>query len=141
MVILCFNCGGQHFARDCPEPDKRWKGNGPLKGGGKGKGDEAKGKGKGATGDVHAGRSVYDFPIAEYHLAKAKGEGKGSGKKGKGKDGGTRRFWLCAGCNHTVAPPSLFPGTLNPRCPNCSCGVDETFKCECDARGAPLTLG
>ena len=45
--ILCLNCGGQHFARDCPEPDKRWNGNGKLKGEGKGKGqNETKGKRK-----------------------------------------------------------------------------------------------
>ena len=82
MVILCFNCGEQHFARDCPEPDKR-KGDGPLKGAGKGKGEAGKGddtKGKGKGPRVDPTRSIYEFPIAEYWRSF------GKGKMGKGME-------------------------------------------------------
>ena len=61
----CFNCGGAHYVKDCPEPKQEGKG--------KGKGEKAKGKGKGKGG-------------------KPKGKGKA---KGNGKDWNTvqPKYW------------------------------------------------
>eukprot|EP00439_Symbiodinium_sp_Y106_P069397 s1303_g11.t3 len=95
--IDCFNCGGDHFARDCPE--------GP-----KGKGKDGKGKSKGPVscwncgGDHVArdcpdsgkgkgkskGKSVDCFNCGGDHFARDCPEGGKSGKggKGKGKGGG-----------------------------------------------------
>mmetsp|Transcript_83456 Transcript_83456/g.194024 ORF Transcript_83456/g.194024 Transcript_83456/m.194024 type:complete len:116 (+) Transcript_83456:135-482(+) len=88
MSIGCFNCGGDHFARECPE--------GP-----KGKGKKAGGKGKGVecfncggphfardcpeAGSKGKGKSVSCFNCGENHFARDCPNG---GGKGKGKDRG-----------------------------------------------------
>ncbi|CAE7561074.1 unnamed protein product [Symbiodinium sp. CCMP2592] len=57
----CFNCGGSHFARDCPHPDRRGLGYG-------------KGKGKAFAMESDDGWL--------YYTGKGKGKPKGKGKKG-----------------------------------------------------------
>ena len=144
--IKCFACGGKHFVRDCPNPDER-KGKGKSKGKG-----SAQGKASDGGDAANGGRSVYEFDIKGYWQGKkggAKGYGKndmkaqkGDGKgerKGKGKGLQEKRYWKCA-CEHTVAPPPLFPQSLGLRCPNCSGGIADTFSVECNAWGVPLPL-
>mmetsp|Transcript_73173 Transcript_73173/g.158297 ORF Transcript_73173/g.158297 Transcript_73173/m.158297 type:complete len:89 (+) Transcript_73173:82-348(+) len=65
-MVECFNCGGDHFARDCPE------------GGGKGKG---KGKKGGGGGNVDC------FICGGPHFARDCPEGGGGKSKGKGGGG------------------------------------------------------
>lgn len=88
MPIECFNCGGEHFARECPE-----KGKGGDKGGGKGKApmecfnckgphmardcpNKGSGKGKGKGGPIDC------FNCGGDHFARdcPKGSSKGKGK-------------------------------------------------------------
>ena len=65
----CFNCGGEHYAKDCPKPfnpdwmslpnnasQKGTKGKGKGESKGKGKGDKGKGKGKGDKGKGKGGK-------------------------------------------------------------------------------------
>eukprot|EP00403_Amphidinium_massartii_P026828 CAMPEP_0178403312 /NCGR_PEP_ID=MMETSP0689_2-20121128/17302_1 /TAXON_ID=160604 /ORGANISM="Amphidinium massartii, Strain CS-259" /LENGTH=130 /DNA_ID=CAMNT_0020024259 /DNA_START=124 /DNA_END=516 /DNA_ORIENTATION=- len=120
MSLQCFNCGGDHYARDCPEPNlKMDKGGKGKMGGGKGKskgcfncgGDhlardcpEGGGGYKGGkSGGKGGGKSKGCFNCGGDHLARdcpegnSKGGGKGKGGGGKGicydfRDNGNCRF-------------------------------------------------
>merc|ERR1719188_1386117 len=79
----CFNCGGDHLARDCPEEDRR------------------KGKASGGGGYKGGGKSVECFNCGGNHFARdcPEGNSKGKGKKGGGggicfdfRDNGSCRF-------------------------------------------------
>ena len=74
----CFNCGGDHFARDCPDGPSKGKSKGSSKGGGKSK--SAKGGNKGAG----KGPAKPWFSSAIHKPQRGKGAGKGKGAGGKG---------------------------------------------------------
>mmetsp|Transcript_42689 Transcript_42689/g.76533 ORF Transcript_42689/g.76533 Transcript_42689/m.76533 type:complete len:111 (-) Transcript_42689:52-384(-) len=81
--VECFACGGDHYARDCPESGK-----------GKGRSKKSGGKlvdgGKGSS-NFSAGKGVECFKCGGPHFARdCNGESKGRGKRvaAKGKGGG-----------------------------------------------------
>ncbi|CAJ1461222.1 unnamed protein product [Effrenium voratum] len=91
--VECFNCGGDHFARDCPEGGK---GKGKGKKGGKDSGcwncggdhiarDCPTG---GKIGGKGGGKNVDCFNCGGPHFARDCPEGGKKGGKGKGKGGG-----------------------------------------------------
>mmetsp|Transcript_91477 Transcript_91477/g.162820 ORF Transcript_91477/g.162820 Transcript_91477/m.162820 type:complete len:152 (+) Transcript_91477:1-456(+) len=99
--IECFNCGGDHFARDCPEGGGKGKGKGKKGGGSKGPiecfncgGDHfardcPEGGSGGGGGYKGGGKSVDCFNCGGPHFARDCPEGGGKSKgKGKGKKGG-----------------------------------------------------
>mmetsp|Transcript_102672 Transcript_102672/g.209135 ORF Transcript_102672/g.209135 Transcript_102672/m.209135 type:complete len:89 (-) Transcript_102672:97-363(-) len=78
-MVQCFNCGGDHYARDCPEGDSKGKG---------------KGKSKGPIECFNCGGDHFARDCPE---GNSKGKGKGGGGKGGGicfdfRDKGSCRF-------------------------------------------------
>ena len=79
LGVKCFNCGGNHYARDCP--DRRHGSIPSMKGSGKGK----------------TKSSFFLDPHSMYQLKGKNAKGKGKSKQSLYADGSSEAFWLARG--------------------------------------------